>query len=72
VTTQIEAARTGVGVTLLPPFLAGRREGLVRVAAESIPPTLAVWMAVHVGRRRSPTVRAVMDHLGTVTSMTLR
>jgi DNA-binding transcriptional LysR family regulator len=72
VATQIEAARTDVGVALLPSFLAERREGLVRVAAESMPPTLAVWMAVHVDMRRSPTVRAVMDHLATVTAATLR
>jgi hypothetical protein len=37
-----------------------------------MPPTLAVWMAVHVDMRRSPAVRAVMDHLATVTAMTLR
>lgn len=71
VTTQIEATRTDVGVALLPSFLAERREDLVRVATESIPPTLAIWMAVHVDMRRSQAVRAVMDHLATVIQVAL-
>lgn len=57
------AARSGLGVTLLPDYLARHDPLLQRL--ESATPALVVdvWLGVHVELRKDPSVRAVMDFL---------
>lgn len=62
-TTQTQAARAGVGAALLPCFLGDADPGLIRLAADPLPAPRPLWMSVHADVRRSPMVRAVMDHL---------
>lgn len=63
VTTQREAARTGVGIAVLPCFMAEQDTDLVRIATTTEPAARAIWMSVHADMRRSLAVRATMDHL---------
>ncbi|KAG8151767.1 LysR family transcriptional regulator [Burkholderia catarinensis] len=63
VRTQAEAAQQGVGIALLPSFVAHAGTRLVRIDALPQLPSRPLWMSVHADVRRSPAVRAVMDHL---------
>jgi DNA-binding transcriptional LysR family regulator len=55
------AARAGVGVAVLPRFVADGDPGLVVIGApEPIPPH-ELWLLVHGDLRRTPRVRAVID-----------
>ncbi len=54
------AARSGIGVALLPCFLADRDPGLRRIAGPAAA-THEVWLLVHGDLRRTPRVKAVID-----------
>jgi DNA-binding transcriptional LysR family regulator len=54
------AARTGVGVALLPCFVAEADPGLVSLQGPE-PPDHELWLLVHGELRRSPPVRAIID-----------
>lgn len=61
--SQRTAARTGLGLAVLPHFLAGDDPGLVCVDEEGVPAPREIWLAVHRDLRRAPPVRAVMAFL---------
>ena len=63
VNSQLAAARDGVGVAMLPCFMADAELDLVRVDHEAQPPVRTIWLVTHADIRRSPAVRAVADHL---------
>lgn len=56
------AARAGIGVAMLPAGRWGRDDGLV-IVDDAAPPARDAWLVVHPDIRRSPAVRAVMDHI---------
>jgi DNA-binding transcriptional LysR family regulator len=56
------AARAGLGVALLPCFMADRDPGMRRWSDDA-PPRRGLWLAVHEDLRRSAAVRTVADHL---------
>jgi DNA-binding transcriptional LysR family regulator len=60
---QAAAARTGVGVAVLPHFLGDPDPGLTRYEISPAPPRRDVWLLVHRDIRRAPAVRAVLDFL---------
>ena len=60
------AARAGIGVVLLPSYMAAPDAGL---ACVSDPPEVLrreLWLLVHADLRRSPAIRAVMDFLAQI------
>ncbi|MGE5478575.1 MAG: LysR family transcriptional regulator [Bacteroidales bacterium] len=59
------AARAGLGLAVLPDFLAAGDCGLVRVATPDAPPPprRPLWLVVHDDLRRAARIRAVMDFL---------
>ena len=59
------AARAGLGVVLLPCFMADGDPSLRRWSNDK-PPNRGLWLAVHEDLRRSAAVRAVGDHLAAV------
>jgi DNA-binding transcriptional LysR family regulator len=59
------AARAGLGVVMLPCFMADGEPGLRRWSSAA-PPNRGLWLAVHEDLRRSAAVRAVGDHLAAV------
>ncbi|MBI2256090.1 MAG: LysR family transcriptional regulator [Proteobacteria bacterium] len=60
---QMAAAQAGIGIAALPDFLARGRTDLVAVKAAHPPLTRDIWLVVHEDLRRSPAIRAVLDHL---------
>jgi DNA-binding transcriptional LysR family regulator len=62
------AARSGVGVAVLPCFVADRDPGLVRLEGPP-PPPHELWLLVHGDLRRTPRVRAV---IGWIDALVLR
>ena len=60
---QIAAARSGLGLALLPHFRGDADAGLTRVQTDPIPVRRDVWLVVHRDLRQAPAVRAVMDFL---------
>ena len=60
---QAAAARTGVGLAVLPHFLGASDPRLKRYDAAPTPPHRDVWLVVHRDLRHTPLVRAVMDFL---------
>jgi DNA-binding transcriptional LysR family regulator len=60
---QAAAARTGVGLAVLPHFLGDPDPGLERYEITPAPPHRDVWLLVHRDLRQAPLVRAVMDFL---------
>jgi DNA-binding transcriptional LysR family regulator len=60
---QAAAARTGLGLAVLPRFLGDDESRLKRCAAMPEPPSRDVWLVVHRDIRQAPLVRAVMEFL---------
>lgn len=60
---QMAAVRSGLGVAMLPCFMADADPALTRVDPASAPPDRTIWLVIHADIRRSPAVRAVADHL---------
>jgi DNA-binding transcriptional LysR family regulator len=60
---QVAAARTGVGLAVLPHFVGDPDPRLKRYDAAPAPPGRDVWLLVHRDLRHSPLVRAVMEFL---------
>ncbi len=63
VVTQMQGARAGAGVALLPCLAGDAAADLVRLTGQPAPASRPLWMSVHADVRRSPAVRAVMDYL---------
>ena len=61
-----QACRAGLGIALLPPFLARSDTALVAVPCDNAPPPRSLWLVVHPDVRRSPRVRAVADSLAEI------
>jgi DNA-binding transcriptional LysR family regulator len=60
---QAAAARTGLGLAVLPHFLGEPDPTLDRYDATPAPPSRDVWLVVHRDLRQAPPVRAVMEFL---------
>ena len=60
---QVAAARTGVGLAVLPHFLGDPDPRLKRYDVTPAPPSRDVWLLVHRDLRHAPLVRAVMEFL---------
>ena len=60
---QVAAARTGVGLAVLPHFVGDPDPRLKRHDVTPAPPSRDVWLLVHRDLRHSPLVRAVMEFL---------
>jgi DNA-binding transcriptional LysR family regulator len=60
---QAAAARTGLGVAVLPDFLGEPDPRLERYNITPAPPNRDVWLLVHRDLRQAPLVRAVMEFL---------
>ena len=58
---QVAAARAGVGIAVLPCFLAYGDPGLAALTIDLERPTRDIFLVVHADLRRMPTVRAVME-----------
>ncbi len=63
VVTLMEAAAGGLGVAVLPCFLADRDGRLVQAPIAASPPSRDIWLLVHSDLSRSPRIRYVLDHL---------
>jgi DNA-binding transcriptional LysR family regulator len=61
--TLTEGVAGGLGVAVLPRFMADRDVRLVPAPMEGTPPTCPIWLLVHSDLSRSPRVRCVLDHL---------
>ena len=58
---QAQAARAGVGIALLPEFMA--RDGVQPLPEQTSPLAVEVWVAVHEDLRHAPRIRATLDLL---------
>jgi DNA-binding transcriptional LysR family regulator len=66
-TASLQAAtRAGVGVAVLPCFVADRDPGLVALAGPEPVPPHELWLLVHGDLRRTPRVRAVIEWVDAV------
>jgi DNA-binding transcriptional LysR family regulator len=59
--SMMAAVRSGIGLTVLPCYLADPEPDLVRLCDPSEVPTREMWLAVHVDLQRTPRVRAAME-----------
>jgi DNA-binding transcriptional LysR family regulator len=62
-TAQIEAARAGLGLTMLPCFLGDSDPGLRRVPGSDPIPDRSLWLLLHHALHRTARVRALVDFL---------
>jgi DNA-binding transcriptional LysR family regulator len=62
-TGQLAAARAGLGVAVLPHFLAADEPALVRLRMSQEPPTRELWLLTRNDLARAPQVRAVTTFL---------
>ena len=60
---QIEAAKAGLGLTMLPCFLADPEPGLVRAPGADPIPDRSIWLLLHNDLRNSARVRAFVDFM---------
>lgn len=61
--SQLAAARRGLGVTVLPHYLARRHADLIAVLPGEVSLTRCYWMTCHRELRRAPREKAVIDFL---------
>jgi DNA-binding transcriptional LysR family regulator len=59
----LTAARAGLGLAMLPAFVAGHDPGLSRVPIVDSMPPRELWLLVHGDLRRSPRIRAALDFI---------
>jgi len=59
----LNATRAGLGVSVLPHFLAPQDQGLVRLGEPECPVVRQIWLVMHPDVRRSPRVRLIADLL---------
>lgn len=59
----LQALRAGLGVGVLPQFLAAEAPELRRIDSPSCPLTRGLWLVLHPDLKRAPRVRAVADEL---------
>jgi DNA-binding transcriptional LysR family regulator len=64
--SQLAVVHSGVGVAVLPAFLAAQDPELVRLPASPPAPVRELWLVVHADLRRAPAIRAVIDFLTTL------
>lgn len=60
----LSAVRSGMGMAVLPSFMADREPDLVRVVDAAEGDRMELWLLTHERVRHAPRVRAVMDFLG--------
>jgi DNA-binding transcriptional LysR family regulator len=60
----LAAVRAGMGMAVLPSFMADRDPELVRVVPPPRNDPMELWLLTHERIRHAPRVRAVMDFLG--------
>jgi DNA-binding transcriptional LysR family regulator len=60
---QLEAARAGLGLTMLPCFLGDTEPGLVRVPGSEPQPDRSLWLLLHRALSQTARVRAFVDFL---------
>lgn len=60
----LSAVRAGMGLAVLPSFMADRHPDLVRVVDPPSGDRMELWLLTHERLRHTPRVRAVMDFLG--------
>lgn len=60
---QLEAAREGLGLALLPCFLGDAEPGIVRVPGTATLDGKSIWLLYHRDLRRTARVRTLIDHL---------
>ncbi|MES2441795.1 MAG: LysR family transcriptional regulator [Pseudomonadota bacterium] len=60
---QLAAVRAGMGVALIPRFLAARAPELVAVDPGAAPPRRTIWLTTYAAVQKFPAVRAIADHL---------
>ena len=60
---QIEAARAGMGLAMLPCFLGDRESGLVRIPGAMPIPDRSIWLLSRRGLRQTARVRAFVDFI---------
>jgi DNA-binding transcriptional LysR family regulator len=61
--TLMEGAAGGLGVAVLPCFMADRDVRLMPAPMGGMPPSRPIWLLVHSDLNRSPRVRCVLDHV---------
>jgi DNA-binding transcriptional LysR family regulator len=61
--TLMEGAAGGLGVAVLPCFMADRDIRLAPAPIAETPPSRPIWVLVHGDLKRSPRIRCVLDHL---------
>jgi DNA-binding transcriptional LysR family regulator len=64
--TQIRAAQVGLGVAVLPLFMAQNDPSLVRVDPDARPPVRPIWLVMHTGVRHAPAIRATANWLAEI------
>lgn len=62
-TSQLAAARQGVGIAALPSFLVAPDAGVVPVPADVAPLARDIYLVVHADLRRNHAIRIVMDFI---------
>ena len=60
---QLEAAREGLGLALLPCFLGDAEPGVIRVPGTVTLDGKSIWLLYHSDLRRTARVRTLIDHL---------
>lgn len=63
---QLEAARGGAGLAMLPHFMVHQRPGLVRILGGQVDLVRDWWLVVHQDLQRVPRIRAAIDFVATV------
>ena len=58
---QAAAAKSGVGLAMLPCYIGDREEGLVRATEQAPKPSRDVWILTHADLRRTARIRAFME-----------
>lgn len=62
---QLETAKAGLGLTMLPCFLGDPEPGLVRVPGAAPVPDRSLWLLLHNDLRKAARVRAFVDFMAT-------